>query len=100
MDYGTLRTGNNSDLAVILTNGINCPESIKLHETSSCLFIDGQALVVALEKPDNAVSFGDLADTYVSTVLKVSYNYQRIDVVFDRYYIGKRQSRVLPENAE
>ena len=29
-----------------------------------CLIIDGQALVVFLGRPDNAVTFGDLADTY------------------------------------
>ena len=46
------------------------------------LVINGQALLVAMGKPNNAVTFGDLADTYV---LKVGSKYQRIDVVFDRY---------------
>ena len=36
-------------------------------------------------KPDNATTFGDLADTFVRAVLKAGANYQRIDVVFDRY---------------
>ena len=49
------------------------------------LIIDGQALVVALGKPDADVTFGDLADTYVKTVLKAGSGYHRIDVVFDRY---------------
>ena len=35
--------------------------------------------------PDAAVTFGDLADTYVKTVLKAGSEYHRIDVVFDRY---------------
>ena len=50
-----------------------------------CLIIDGQALVVALGKPANAQTFGDLADTYVCKVLKSGANYQWIDIVFDRY---------------
>ncbi len=82
---GTLRTGNKSELANVVTEDIDCPETIQLHATSSFLIIDGQALVVALGKPDAAVTFGDLADTYVKTVLKAGYEYHRIDVVFDRY---------------
>ena len=66
---GTLRTGNKSELANVVTEDIDCPEIIQLHATSSFLIIDGQALVVAFGKPDAAVTFGDLADTYVKTVL-------------------------------
>lgn len=82
---GTLRTGNKSILADKLTEDIVCPEAIEVHDSSSCLIIDGQALVVALGKPDNAMNFGDLADTYVRAVLKAGSKYQRVDVVFDRY---------------
>ena len=42
-------------------------------------------MIVALGKPADAVTFGDLADTYVKTVLKGGSKYQRIDIVFDRY---------------
>ena len=41
--------------------------------------------MVVVGKPDDAITFGDLADTYVKTVLKASSTYQRIDIVFDRY---------------
>jgi len=82
---GALRTGNKSVLVEKLTKDITCPEAIELHDTSSCLIIDGQALVVSLGRPDNAVTFGDLADTYVRAVLRAGYKYQRIDIVFDRY---------------
>ena len=68
-----------------MTEDIDCPETIQLHAMSSFLIIDGQALVVALGKHDAAVTFGDLADTYVKTVLKAGSEYHRIDVVFDRY---------------
>jgi hypothetical protein len=82
---GTLRTGNKSIIADMITDGIDCPEAIELYQGSSCLIVDGQALAVALGRPDKALTFGDLADIYVSTVLKLGLKYQRIDVVFDRY---------------
>lgn len=82
---GTLRTGNKSVLVNKLTEDIVCPEAIELPDSPSCLIIDGQALVVALGKPDHAVTFGDLADTFVKAVLKAGSKYQRIDIVFDRY---------------
>ena len=81
----TLCTGNKSVLANVVTEDIDCPDVIKLHATSSFLIIDGQALVVALGKPDAALTFGDLADTYLKTVLKAGSGYHIIDVVFDRY---------------
>ena len=82
---GALRTGNKSMLADVLTEGINCPETIDLHVESSCLIIDGQALVVGIGKPVDAVTFGDLGDTFVSYVLKAGSRYQRVDLVFNRY---------------
>ncbi|KAG7500299.1 hypothetical protein JOB18_016414 [Solea senegalensis] len=72
---GTLRTGNKSVLVNKLTEDIVCPEAIELPDMSSCLIIDGQALVVALGKPDKAVTFGDLADTFVRAVLKAGCYY-------------------------
>jgi len=68
-----------------MTEDIDCPETIHLHDTSSCLITDGQTLIVALGKPADAVTFGDLVDTYMKTVLKTGSKYQRIDIVFDKY---------------
>ena len=82
---GTLRTGNKSELANEVTEDIECPETIQLHATSWFLIIDGQALALALGKPDAAVPFEYLADTYAKTVLKAGSEHHRIDVVFDRY---------------
>ena len=53
---GTLRPGNKSELANVVTEDIDCPATIQLHATSSFLIIDGQALVVARGKPDAAVT--------------------------------------------
>lgn len=47
---GSLRCGNKSVLADMITANIQLPPSIKLHGRS-CLIIDGQALVIAIGKP-------------------------------------------------
>ena len=80
-----LRPGNNSELANVVTEDKGCPETIQLDATSSFLIIDGNILVVALGKTDAAVILGDMADTYVKTVLEAGSEYHRIDVVVDRY---------------
>ena len=58
-----LRPGNNSELANVVTEDIDCPETIQLHATSSFLIIDGQARVVALGKTHAAVILRDMANT-------------------------------------
>lgn len=80
----SLRSGDKSVLADVLTSGIICPAEIAV-EGNSSLIIDGQALVVALGKPQGAVTFGDLADTFVKSVLQSAAHFQRVDVTFDRY---------------
>ena len=83
---GSLRSGNKAQLADILTDGICCPEEIDdIDPVSSCLIIDGQAMIVALGKPPGAETFGDLADVFVRDVLKSGYKFHRIEVIFDRY---------------
>ncbi|KAK5911912.1 hypothetical protein CesoFtcFv8_001839 [Champsocephalus esox] len=64
----------------------------------SCLAIDGQTLVMALGKPPDTTTFGDYANKFAETVLKMGEKYQRVDVVFDRYRdksikTGKRRKR-------
>ena len=49
------------------------------------MLIDGQALVMALGKPPDIRTFGDYTNIFASTVFKMGANYQRMDVVFDRY---------------
>ena len=81
---GSLRSGNKAVFADVLTSNIDCPSDIT-HEGRSCLVIDGQARVVALGKPDGCVTFGDLADCFVKSVLRSGLSFDRIDVTFDRY---------------
>ncbi len=81
---GCLRTGQKSVLADILKSGINCPSEIQLRG-SSCLLIDGLALVAAIGRPSGAQTFGDFADSFQAAVLRAGSRYQQIHVIFDRY---------------
>ena len=71
-------------LANIMTQQVHTSATVILDEPS-CLLIDGQALVMALGKPPAIRTFGDYGNIFASTVFKMGANYQRIDVVFDRY---------------
>ena len=71
-------------LSDIITKEIICLKVINI-QPDSCLIIDGQALVVALGKPNNALNFGNLVDIFVKTVLQAGAKYQRIDILFDIY---------------
>ena len=79
-----LRSGKKAILQTVLKKDTECPPRVKL-EKSSYLFIDGQATVMALGKPDAAITFGDYADQFVGQVLKTVNSFDRVDVVFDRY---------------
>ena len=74
---GSLRTGNKALLAECLTETVDCPSHINANE-SSLLLIDGQALIFAMGKPESCRTFGD-------RVHILSFNFDRVDIVFDRY---------------
>ena len=83
---GSLHSTNKSVLANILTQQVETSANVAVDEASSCLLIDGQALVMALGKPQGIKTFGDFANIFTETVFKMGAKYhQRIDVVFDRY---------------
>ena len=65
---GSLRTGKKSVLADLITSGINCPREIEL-QGSSCLLIDGLALVSAIGRPSVTQKVGDFADSFETAVL-------------------------------
>ena len=83
---GSLRTGNKAIMIEKLVEGLDCPPKIDLFGKSSCMVIDGQALVVSLGKPKDSVNFGDMSDAFLRAVLQIVKFCQRIDVVFDRYW--------------
>ncbi|XP_051232747.1 uncharacterized protein LOC127350304 [Dicentrarchus labrax] len=82
---GSLHSTNKSVLVNILTKHIQTPADVPLQEPS-CFLIDGQALVMALGKPPDITTFGNYANKFADTVLKMAEKYQRVDVVFDRYH--------------
>ncbi len=65
-----------------------CWEHIKPKGTS-CLIIDGHALIQAIHaigKPAGAKIFGDFAAIFGLSVMQSGFLFDRIDVLFDRYY--------------
>ena len=66
---GSLRTGQKSVLADVITSGINCPIEIELRGSSG-LLIDVLALVSAIGRPSAAQTFGDFAESFQAAVLQ------------------------------
>ena len=82
---GTLRTGNRSILADCLIDGIPCIGDFILYlYPPANRIIDCQAPVMSICKPDKATTFGDLADKFCNSVLRMGHSHQCIDVVFNR----------------
>lgn len=71
---GSLRVGNKTVLTYVMTKDVTCPTEITLDGTS-CLVIDGQALVVVLGKPSGVTHF----------VSNTGRSFNRNEVTFDRY---------------
>ena len=63
-----------SVLADLITSEINCPSEIEL-QGSSCLLIDGLALVSAIGRPSGPQTFGDFADSFQAAVLQAGSCY-------------------------
>ena len=91
MNGQLIRTGTKSILADVLLSGINCSESIEA-EGSSCLIIDGNDLIVAIGKPQEAKTFGDIADVFMGVVMPYGRACQQIHVTFDRYWTDSIKS--------
>lgn len=81
---GSLRTGQKSILADVITSRMNCPFRIELRGSSG-LLIDGLALVSAIGRPPGSQTFGDFAESFQAAALQPGSRYQQIHVVFDHY---------------
>lgn len=75
---GQLRSGSKAIFAKILTADIPCPSDLKATDLQCepMLVIDGQALIISIGKPQEAKTFGDLADTFVESVLQSGSQFQ------------------------
>ena len=80
---GSLQTGNKALLAECLTETVDCPSHTNANE-SSLLLIDGQSLIFAMGTPESCRTFGDLSDNVIHRVHTLSFNFDRVDIVFDR----------------
>lgn len=79
-----IRSGTKSELANILTKELTTTSNVTLIG-STCLVIDGQALVMGLGNTPNAKTFGEFADIFIKAVFAMGANFERIDITFDRY---------------
>jgi hypothetical protein len=85
---GSLRTGNKSVLMNFLTEGIDEKQELQVDRASAELIIEGQALIVSVGKPTDAITFGDLADNFIKSLTNHRKMFHRIDVTIDRYIPG------------
>ena len=72
------------------TNKIDC-------EGTTCVIINGHALVRSIGKPADAKTLGDLGNTFSEAVIHLGQSYQRIVIKFDRY---RRESIKYAKNTQ
>ena len=84
---GNLSTPRNkSALTSLLMDDIDC-DTIPQKDGTVAIVVDGMAFIRSSGKPQNATTFGDIAQTMKSSLITVckKYGSQRLDLVFDRY---------------
>ena len=91
---GSLRVGSKTVLTDVLTKDVTCPPEITLDGTS-CLVIDGQALVVALGKP-SGVTISVNLETHLSSLLLMQ-GVPLTGLMSLLIATEKHRSRLLPE---
>ena len=84
---GNLHSGSREILFQVLKHEVPCPHCLDTPDLGeSATLVDGQALVFATGMPQHAANFGDLADTFIRSLLQAGRAFKHDDVVFDRYY--------------
>lgn len=82
-----LHSTSKSVLIELLTQSVKLESQLPKSDMSSCMVIDGHALIQSLGKPDGAQTFGDLADRFFNNITRpFQAQCARVDVVFDRYF--------------
>ena len=82
-----LHSTNKSMLVELLTQSVKAEAMLPKTHVPSCMIIDGHALIQSLRKSDSAQTYGDLADTFFSIILRPFQDqFARVDIVFDRYF--------------
>ena len=80
-----------------ITANIDCPDKIDC-EGTTCIIIDGHALVHSIGKPAEAKILGDLGDTFAEAVIHLGQSYQRIVIIFHKYRRESIKSAKHKEN--
>ena len=84
---GALGCGMKSMLSDVITDEVQCPKALDIKDQTACLITDGQVHVIALGKPQDSGTFGELADIFVTAALQVEITYQQTDVAFDMFRV-------------
>ena len=78
-----LHAGNKSVMMDVLSCGTERPRvTPNRREIHATLVVDGQALVMGLERPSECNTFDDLGNKFLNTVLTSGKDFRRIDVTF------------------
>lgn len=84
---GKLNPTTKADLSDLLTQSFNVKRELPTSDRSTCVLIDGPAVVKALGKPKDASTFQDLGDAFVKVIhSNFKPGVSRVDVLFDRYF--------------
>lgn len=80
---GNLRSGDESPLSNLLCKDVGCVNTLPLDNLNSHLIINGSEMIKMIQKLSTVKTFGDYGNQFVSEVKKISWNYPRVDVLFD-----------------
>lgn len=80
---GNLRSCDQTLLYNHLLKKVNCPNSLPLDKLSSQLIVNGAEMVNDIKKISTVKTFGDYANNFVSQLKQHSWNYERVDILFD-----------------
>ena len=98
---GQLRSGSKANLSQLLASKASCPPLLTQQELEidTTLIIDGQAMVVAIGKPQGASTFHDLYEVFRNSVVKGQFC-NRIEIAFDRYHASSIKSAARERRAK
>ena len=92
-----LKSGDKDVLQKSLLENIVCTKSVNLNGKFSCLLIDGQGLVVFIDKTNFKV-FEEQADHFIKSMLWHGNECERADLVFDRFRDNSIKKKVQEIN--
>jgi hypothetical protein len=83
---GEMNSTSKADLINILTSGLQIRTEIQKSDLTTCVLIDGHALIQSIGKPPGCQTFCDYADVFMKKVTRhFGEQTTRVDVIFDRY---------------